>query len=280
MPDLGEAFDPAFMQRALLAGVIASVACAVVGTWVVLRGLAFIGDALAHGVVPGIALAVLWGFSPMVGALVAALLMSTLVSVVGRRAAVREDTGIGLLFVGMLALGVIIVSRSDSFTTELTSLLFGDLLGVTTDDLGGQAVAGVVVVLGCAVLHRPLLALAFNEEKAASLGLRPALAGPALLALVAVAIVASFQAVGTLLVFALLIGPPATASLLVRRVPVMMVTAAAIGAASVVVGLTLSYHHGTAAGATVAACAVGGFFLVLVAKSAFSLIPIRRYAQG
>jgi ABC-type Mn2+/Zn2+ transport system permease subunit len=122
-----EAFEPAFMQRALIGSLIAAIATSLVGTWVVLRGLAFLGDALAHGVIPGIALAVMWGFSPIVGALIASLVMSGLVSVVSTRTLVREDTAIGLLFVGMLSLGIVIVSQSRSFSTEVTALLFGDV---------------------------------------------------------------------------------------------------------------------------------------------------------
>ena len=261
-----EAFSPEFMQRALLAGLLASAACSVVGTWVVLRGLTFLGDALAHGVVPGLALALLWGFSPILGAFVAALAMSGAVTLVTRRTRVREDTGIGLLFVGMLALGVVIISRSASFATDVTSLLFGDVLGVTTADLRGQALGVAVVVVTSTVLYRPFLALTFNEEKAATLGLRPGLAHLALLALLATAIVASFQAIGTLLVFGLLIGPPATAGLLVRRVPLVMLTAVALGALAVVLGLALSYHQGTAGGATIAGLAVAEFFVVLAAQ--------------
>jgi ABC-type Mn2+/Zn2+ transport system permease subunit len=261
-----EAFSPEFMQRALLAGLLASAACAVVGTWVVLRGLTFLGDALAHGVVPGLALALLWGFSPILGAFVAALAMSGAVTLVTRRTRVREDTGIGLLFVGMLALGVVIISRSASFATDVTSLLFGDVLGVTTADLRGQALGVAVVVVTSTVLYRPFLALTFNEEKAATLGLRPGLAHFALLALLATAIVASFQAIGTLLVFGLLIGPPATAGLLVRRVPLVMLTAVALGASAVVLGLAVSYHQGTAGGATIAGLAVAEFFVVLAAQ--------------
>ncbi|HYI61048.1 MAG TPA: zinc ABC transporter permease AztB [Acidimicrobiales bacterium] len=263
---LADPFEPAFMQRALLAGLIASVATAVVGTWIVVRGLTFLGDALAHGVIPGLALAVLWGFSPTVGALVAALLMSGAVTLVGRRVQVREDVGIGLLFVGMLALGIVIISRSSSFTTDVTALLFGDVLGVRAADLRGQAVGAAVVVVASVVLHRPFMALAFNPDKARTLGMRPALAHAALLALLAVAIVASFDAIGTLLVFGLLIGPPATAGLLVRRVPVMMVVAVGLGAVSVVAGLVVSYHHGTAGGATIAGLAVAQFFLVLLVR--------------
>jgi ABC-type Mn2+/Zn2+ transport system permease subunit len=262
------AFRPEFMQRALLAGLIAAVACAVVGTWIVLRGLTFLGDALAHGIIPGLALAVLWGTSPLVGALVSALVMAGAVTVVGRRAQVREDVGIGLLFVGMLALGIVIVSRSATFTSDVTTLLFGDILGVTAGDLRGQAVGAAVVVAACLLLHRPFLALAFNQDKARTLGMHPALAHVALLALLAVAIVASFDAIGTLLVFGLLIGPPATAGLLVRRVPLVMAVAVLLGAASVVVGLALSFHHGTAAGATIAGVAVLEFFLVLGVQEA------------
>lgn len=268
-----EAFEPAFMQRALLGGLVAVLATSLVGTWVVLRGLAFLGDALAHGVIPGIALAVLWGASPVLGALVAAVVMSGAVTLVANRSSVREDTGIGLLFVGMLSLGVIIVSRSDSFTTDVTTLLFGDILGVTGDDIRGQAVAAAIVVAVIVLGHRPFLALTFNRDKAATLGMRPALAQAALLALLAVSIVASFQAIGTLLVFGLLVGPPATASLLVRRVPLMMVVSVAVGALAVVVGLLISFHHGTAGGATIAGASVATFFVVLVA------VELRRWRQ-
>jgi manganese/iron transport system permease protein len=271
-----EAYDPAFMQRALLAGVLAAAACAVIGTWVVLRGLTFLGEGLAHGVIPGLALAVLWGFSPIVGAFVAALVMSGAVSLVTRRARVREDTGIGLLFVGMLALGVVIISRSASFATDVTALLFGDVLGVTPADLRGQAVAATVVVAASIALYRPFLALAFNEDKAATLGMRPGLSQAAMLALLAVAIVASFQAIGTLLVFGLLIGPPATAGLVVRRVPLIMATAVALGAATVAVGLAISFHAGTAGGATIAGLAVGEFFVVLAARELRDLRRRRR----
>ena len=261
-----EAFEPAFMQRALIGSLVAVVATSLVGTWVVLRGLAFLGDALAHGVIPGIALAVLWGFSPVIGAFLAALLMSGLVTVVSNRTLVREDTAIGLLFVGMLALGIVIVSRARSFTTEVTALLFGDVLGVTTADIRTQVIATVVVALTTVVLYRPFLALTFNREKAQTLGMRPGLAQGALLALLALSIVASFQAIGTLLVFGLLVGPPATASLVVHRVPSIMLVSTAFGSIAVFAGLLISFHYGTAGGATIAGLSVAQFFLVLVAR--------------
>lgn len=261
-----EAFEPTFMQRALLGGLIAVVATSVVGTWVVLRGLSFLGDALAHGVIPGIALAVLWGFNPIIGAFVAAIIMSGLVTAVSARTIVREDTAIGLLFVGMLALGIVIVSRARAFTTEVTSLLFGDVLGVTAADIRTQVVATVVVVAVSVVMYRPFLALTFNRAKAETLGMRPGVAQSVLLALVALSIVASFQAVGTLLVFGLLVGPPATAMLLVKRVPTIMFTAIGFGSLAVVLGLAISFHHDTAGGATMAALSVLQFFVVLVVQ--------------
>ncbi len=251
------------MQRALIGSLVAVVATSLVGTWVVLRGLAFLGDALAHGVIPGIALAVLWGFSPIIGAFVAAAVMGGLVSVVSNRTSVREDTAIGLLFVGMLSLGIVIVSQARSFSTEVTALLFGDVLGVSAADIQSQAIAAVVVVVTTIVLYRPFLALTFNRDKAHTLGMRPQLAQTALLAMLALSIVASFQAIGTLLVFGLLVGPPATASLMARRVPVIMVVSMLWGSLAVVSGLLISFHYGTAGGATIAGFSVAQFFVVL-----------------
>ncbi|MGK2949456.1 MAG: zinc ABC transporter permease AztB [Acidimicrobiales bacterium] len=273
---LFEPFDPEFMRRALVAGLLAVVATSVVGTWVVLRGLSFLGDALAHGVIPGMALAILWGFNITVGALLTAGLMVAGISLVNRRSRLGEDTGIGLLFVGMLALGVIIISKSRSFTTDVQSLLFGDVLGVTWTDVRFQAAAAVVVVAASALGYRAFLALSFNEAKAGTLGLRPGLTHLALLGLIAVAIVASFQAVGTLLVFGLLVGPPATAALLVRRVWLCMVVAVLLGWVAVIAGLLLSYHHGTAAGATMAGSSVALFFVVLMGQEGQQALQRRR----
>ena len=261
-----EAFEPAFMQRALIGSLVAVVATSIVGTWVVLRGLSFLGDALAHGVIPGIALSVLWGFSPVVGAFVAALVMSGLVTAVSARTTVREDTAIGLLFVGMLALGVVIVSRSRSFTIEVTALLFGDVLGVTRDDIRTQLIAAAIVLVVSVAFYRPFLALTFNRAKAQTLQMRPGLAQAVMLALLALSIVASFQAIGTLLVFGLMVGPPATASLLVKRVPMIMVVAIGCGAVAVVGGLTISFHYNTAGSATMSGLSVLMFFVVFVGQ--------------
>lgn len=262
-----EPFELAFQQRALLAGALAAVGLAVIGTWVIIRGMTFLGDALVHGVIPGIALAVLLDFNVLVGAGLAAAVMIVGINLVHRQAAFSEDTAIGLLFVGMLTLGVILISRTASFNGSLTTILFGDALGVTMSDVITTAVMAVIVVIGSVVLHRPFLVLSFNEQKASLLGLRPGAAHVALLVLVTLAIVGSSQTIGTLLVFGLLVGPPATASLLVRRVPAMMATSAAIGVVSVAIGLIVSYHADTSGSATMAITPVVIFFVVLAGTS-------------
>lgn len=213
-----EPFDLAFQQRALVGGSLAAIALALVGTWVVIRGMSFLGDALVHGIIPGVALAILFDFSVILGALAAAGVMLVGINLVHRQTTFSEDTSIGLLFVGMLGLGVILVSRTTSYTGSLTTILFGDALGVTSQDIGMLAVLVVIVGVVSAVMYRPFLVLAFNEEKAQLLGLRPRLANAALLLVITLAIIGSFQTVGTLLVFGLLVGPPATAALVVRHV--------------------------------------------------------------
>lgn len=250
-----------FVQRALWGGLLVSCLCALAGTWVVVRGMAFLGDAMAHGMLPGVAVASLLGGNLLLGAAFSAGAMAVGVSALGRSRRFSADTGIGLLFVGMLALGVIIVSRSQSFAVDVTGFLFGDVLGIRGRDLAYLAVAlgiaGVIVVLG----HRAFVALAFDPRKAATLGLRPRLAQAALLALVTLAIVASFHIVGTLLVFGLLIAPPAAALYWANRIPLVMALAALFGMFATVSGLLVSWHAGTAAGATIAAVAVGLFFV-------------------
>ena len=260
-------FELAFQQRALLGGSLAAIALAVVGTWVVIRGMTFLGDALVHGVIPGIALAVSFGFSVLLGAVVAAVVMILGINLVHRQTTFSEDTGIGLLFVGMLGLGVIIISRTDSYTGSLTAILFGDALGVTRRDLVVLAAVVVTTLVVATLLYRPFLVLAFNEQKAQLLGLRPRMAQGAMLALITLAIVGSFQTVGTLLVFGLLVGPAATAALLVRRVPAMMTLAAVIGVLSVFLGLVISYHADTSGSATMAVVPIVLFFVVLAGKS-------------
>lgn len=260
-------FELAFQQRALVGGALAAIALAMVGTWVVIRGMTFLGDALVHGVIPGIALAVLLDFNVVVGAAAAAAVMIAGINLVHRQTTFTEDTGIGLLFVGMLAVGVILISRTDSYTGSLTGILFGDALGVSGGDVVALGVVMVVTAALSAGFYRSFLVLAFNQQKAQLLGFRPRVAHGVLLGLMTLTIVASFQTVGTLLVFGLLVGPPATAALLVRRVPTMMVTAAAIGVVSVALGLLISFHADTSGSATIAGVPIALFFVVLTVRS-------------
>lgn len=263
---VAEPFQAGFQIRALLGGLLAALMSSFVGVWLVLRGMSFFGDAFVHGVVPGIAAAVLFNFSPYLGAALAALVMVTLMELVHRTTSLKEDTAIGLLFVGMMALGVVLISRADSFQGSLTAILFGDALGVTWGDIGGQLLFVVGVGVMSLVLYRPLMALSFSPDKAEALGMRPQLTHWLLLLMIAAAVIGSFQAVGTLLVLGLLIGPAATAALITRTVPRMIIASLIIGVVSVTVGLILSYHLGTAAGASMALVAIVGFFVVLTIR--------------
>ena len=270
-------FSEPELQRALVSGILAAIAFAVIGTWVVIRGMTFLGDALAHGIIPGVALAILFGFSPVVGAAIAAVVMIAGINFVHRQTAFSEDTGIGLLFVGMLAFGVILATAQGMHPEELLALLFGDVLSITGGDVIMMAIIAGLAVVTTLALYRHFLVMSFNEEKAELFGLHPNATHAIMLGMLTIAIIGSFQTVGTLLVFGLLIGPPATAALLVRGVPTMMLTAAIIGTASVVVGLVVSYHVGISGSATMAIVPIIAFFVVLTAKT---LGQKRRVTQG
>lgn len=252
-----------FMRSALIAALLTVVTTSVVGTWVVLRGMSFLGDALAHGVLPGIAIAFVIGVDTSLGALVAAGVMVGGISLIRRNSPLPDDTSIGILFVGFLALAVVVMSGQQSYVGDLNRFLFGSITGIDDADLVRQAIAAAIAVVGVIVLYRAFLAMTFDVSLARMLGLRPALAQTALLVLVAVSIVASFESVGNLLVFAFLIAPPAAASLIARRVPMIIVVSIVLGVAASVVGILISYHHDSATSATMALCSVIMFFVVL-----------------
>jgi ABC-type Mn2+/Zn2+ transport system permease subunit len=269
-------FSPSFMQRALLAGALVAAQCALIGVWIVLRRLNFLGDALAHGVIPGVAIAFLLGIDITLGAAVAAAVVVVGVTAIRQRTGLPEDTSIGLLFVGLLALGVIIISRSGSFAVDLTSFLFGNILGVTWTDISVQAIA-VVISLGVTfALYRGLIALSFDERKAQLLGLWPSLVRLALLGLIALTVVTSFKSVGALLVFGLVVAPAATATLIATRIPMVMAASAVLGVIAVVVGLLLSFHLDIAAGASMVATSVSIFFLVWISRETAAWWRLRR----
>ncbi|MFJ2619191.1 zinc ABC transporter permease AztB [Glutamicibacter sp. NPDC087344] len=253
-----EPFTTDFMLRALLGGSLVAVICAIAGTWVVIRGMAFLGEAMGHGMLPGVALAGLLGLPLLVGAGVSAVAMSLILGALQRRGSLGYDTSIGLVFTGMLSLGVIIVSHSRSFATDATAMLFGDILGVGVSDLWVLVVALLLTLAIAVGFHRAFVAVAFDTRIAATLGLRPALAQQMLVALVSLAVLASFQAVGTLLVIGLLLAPVMAARPWVVRIGHLMFLAALCGILSVVIGLTISWHLGTAAGASISAIAILG----------------------
>lgn len=266
----GPFLDNAFMQRALLAGVLVAVLCAVVGTYVVLRGLAFIGDALAHGVLPGVAGAVIFGFSTLLGAAIGAGVMIGGVSLVTKRSKLSSDTAIGLLFVGLLAAGVVMVSSTDRLTGDIDAILFGEFLGVDSADIRVLAVALALVGVIVVWCYRPFAVMCFDTDLARAMGYRAEVHHRLMLVLVAATIVVSFQSVGSLLVFGMLLGPAGAGALIARRIGVMMLWAAFIGSLSVYVGLLISYHWDWAAGASVVVVASSLFFVVLL------VVEIRR----
>lgn len=272
--------DAPELRTALLASLFAVLCTSVVGTWVVLRGMSFIGDALAHGVLPGIALALVLGWSTTVGAFGAAIAMVLLISLVRSRSPLPEDTSIGIVFVGFLALALVIVSSSESVgEAEVEGFLFGSVLEIEPSNLKWLALASIGTVLAVSLFYRPLIALCFDETKATLLGMRPGLTHALLLLLVALSVVVSFDVVGSLLVFALLVAPPATATLFVRRVPLIMVVAVGLGSLAVLVGLLASHHSGAVPGASIALVAVAMYLFAVASQKSVSNLMTGRNAE-
>ena len=253
-----------FMQRGMLAGVIVGVLCAVIGCFVVLRSMAFIGDAMAHAVLPGVAISYLLKGDLLVGALGAALAVAFGIGALSRRGDVREDSAIGILFAAALALGVLLISSIRTYAVDLSHILFGNVLGVSARDLvlTGAAAAAVLAAIG--LLYKELVVVSFDPVLAATLRLPAERLRMTLLVLLAITIVVSLQTVGIGLVSALLITPGAAAHLLTRRLPRMMAIAAAIGVASSVIGLYASYYLDVASGAAIVLTATGFFVLAFL----------------
>jgi ABC-type Mn2+/Zn2+ transport system permease subunit len=273
---LTEPFTLAFMQRALVASVAVGVLCSVLGSYVVLRGMAFLGDALAHAILPGVAVAYLLGINLLVGALVAAVLVAVGIGLFSRRGTIKEDTAIGILFAAALSLGIVLISTVQTYATDLTHIMFGNVLGVSTADLWLTGVLTVGVLLTIVLLYKELLLTSFDPVLAHVLGRRPELLRFVMLGLLALTIVVSLQTVGVGLVAALLVTPAATAYLLTRRLWTMMLVAALIGAASSVVGLYLSYYLNVASGAAIVLTATAVFAIAYVAAPRRGLLWRRR----
>jgi ABC-type Mn2+/Zn2+ transport system permease subunit len=258
----------AFMIRGLTAAVMVGVACAVVGTYVVLRGMAFFGDALAHAILPGVAVGYLVGGvasgSLFWWALLAAVLSAFGIGAISRTTAIKEDTAIGIIFAGMFALGIALISTVRNYTVDLTHFLFGDVLGVRSADLWLTAVFGGLILLTVFLFYKEFLVVSFDPVLAATLRLPARLLDYLLMVLIAVVIVVSLQTVGVALMVAMLVTPAATAYLLTRRLPVMMLLAALIGALSGIAGLYLSYYASVASGAAIVLVCTFVFLLVVL----------------
>jgi manganese/iron transport system permease protein len=268
---LVEPFSYAFMQRGLAAALLVGTVCAVVGTYVVLRGMAFFGDALAHTILPGVAVGYLFSGGDrgtlFWWALATALAASLAISAISKRAQVKEDTAIGIIFAGMFALGIAIISTVRSYAVDLSHFLFGDVLGVSGADLLRSAIFGGLVLAAMLAFYKEFLVLSFDPVLAATLRLPVGLLNNLLLALIAVTVAVSIQTVGVALVVAMLVTPAATAYLLTHRLPLMMVLAALFAAISGAAGLYLSYYLGIASGAAIVLTATLIFGLVFIGKS-------------
>ncbi len=269
-----------FMQRGLLASTLVGVLCAVVGCYVVLRGMAFLGDALAHAILPGVAIAYLFNGNLLIGALVAAIVVALAIGVLSRQGTIKEDTAIGILFAAALSLGVLLISSIRTYAVDLTHIMFGNVLGVSTNDLIVTAVLTVIVLSLIAVFFREFLVMSFDPVLAATLRMRAERFRTLMLILLALTIVVSLQTVGVGLVAAMLVTPGAAAYLLTRRLPSMMIVAGFIGAVSSIVGLYLSFYLSVASGAAVVLTATVIFLLAFLFAPARGLLTRQWHARS
>ena len=261
---LTEPISYAFMQRSLLASLMVGILCAVIGCYVVLRGMAFMGDALAHAILPGVAIAYLLHGNLLLGGLIAAVIVALGIGFFSRQGELKEDTAIGILFAAALALGVALISTIRTYATDLTHILFGNILGVSPSDLWLTAGLGGAVMVTIILLYKEFLVISFDPVLAATLRLPAELLRNLLLVLLALTVVVSLKTVGVGLVTAMLVTPGATAYLLTRRLPAMMAVAAAIGAFSGLAGMYLSFYANIASGAAIVLTASGIFVLVFI----------------
>ena len=279
---LTEPLSFGFFRNALLAAVIMGMVSGALGGYVVLRGLAFIGDALAHGIFPGLVIAFLFGASFLLGGLVCGLLIALGIGLTTRNRRVSEDTAIGIFFSGAFALGIVLISRSSGYQRDLSSLLVGDVLSASQGDIVLGAAAGGVVLLALVLFHKELQLVAFDPTTAAAMGYPVFLLELLLLTLITLTIITSLSAVGTILVLAMLITPAATVRLLTERLAPLLVGGGLLGAAEGIAGLYVSWHADVAAGGAIVLVATAAFFLALLLSPGHGLLTrgLRRPAVG
>lgn len=257
----------AFLSRALLMAILSAVLCGIVGSHIVVRGLSFVGDALSHAVFPGIAVAFATGTSTLLGGAIAGVIVALLIALFSRRKTVGEDSIIGILFAAAFSVGLVIVSRMPTYTGSLESLLFGSLTGVTGSDLLTVAISAALILTVLAIFHRGIVAVSFDREYAQTLGYRAGLIDVVLYVATALAVVVSVSTVGNILVLALLVGPPATARLLTRRISAMMALSAMLGTLAALVGLWVSWSWSVPTGAALVLAITAEFILVWIFQS-------------
>jgi manganese/iron transport system permease protein len=267
MPDLLEPLQYAFVQRALMAAVLVALVCASVGVFVVLRGLAFLGDAIAHAAFPGVVIAFLLKVNIVIGGSVAAVLSALAIGAVARRSGLKEDTAIGVVFSGMFAVGIVLFSSIRTYTGDLLGILFGDVLGVTADQLAVGAITAAVVLLALWIIWRQLVFVSFDPIGAAAAGLNTLRYDTLLLGLIGLAIAVSVQIVGVVLVVAMLVTPAATARLVSQDLRTLVVVALVVAVGSSVAGIWLSYYVNAASGGTIVLVATTLFGLVWTVRS-------------
>jgi ABC-type Mn2+/Zn2+ transport system permease subunit len=269
-----------FMRRALLAAMVVSAVSAVIGSFVILKGMAFIGDALPHASFGGVAVAFVLDANLYLGGAIAAVLTAILIGFVSRRGLIKYDTAIGILFVGAFAAGILIISRQNNYTPDLFSFVFGNVLGVSWNDVWTTAALSAVILLLVLLFYKEILFVAYDPSMAAASGLPVAAIQYGLLALVGVTTVIGLQTVGIVLVVALLVTPAATAQLLTRRLPPMMAVGALVGVLSSLVGLYIAYYADVAASAAIVLTATGFFALAFLFAPGRGLLWQRRFAPA
>ncbi len=259
-----EPLQYAFMVRGLLASVMVGILCAVMGTYVVLRGMAFLGDAMAHAILPGVAIAFLLHGNLLVGAVIAAVIIALSIGFFSKGGVVKEDTAIGILFAAALSLGVALISSIQTYAVDLSHILFGNVLGVSQSDLLLTAGLGILVLVAVALLYKQFLVISFDPILAATLRLPAELLRNLMLVLLALTVVVSLQTVGVGLAAAMLVTPAATAYLLTRRLWPMMLVSATIGAFSSLTGLYISYYLNIVSGSAIVLAATVIFLVVFL----------------
>lgn len=257
-----------FMERAMIAVIMVGAISGVIGTFVVVRGMSFFGDALAHSILPGVALAYLYGRDLFIGGLIAGIGTALGIGWLTHEKRMKEDTAIGVVFAGMFALGIAIISTANAYSVDLTHILFGNVLGVSRGDLRVMAGCGAAVVITTLLFYKEFLVLSFDPALAKALKLPNEALRLLLLVLIAMTVVASLQTVGVALMVAMLVTPAATAQLLVKRLHYMMIAASLIGVVSGVTGLYISFHQEVASGPAIVLTATVIFLLTFIATRA------------